>query len=99
MEEKNALDEWYIRHASFKLDAIIVLRTIGMLLAGEQRDESAIAAALDEKAKEEAPGETVSLEPEIKNAPSAADTPGAPNAPTLPSLPSALINRAEAVSS
>lgn len=99
VEEKNALDEWYIRHASFKLDAIIVLRTIGMLLAGEQRDVSAIAAALDEKAKEEAPGETVSLEPEIKNAPSAADTPGAPNAPTLPSLPSALINRAEAVSS
>ncbi len=46
VEEKNALDEWYIRHASFKLDAIIVLRTIGMLLAGEQRDESAIATAL-----------------------------------------------------
>lgn len=51
IEEKNALDEWYIRHASFTLDSIIVLRTIRMVLSGEKRDEPAIAAALHEKAQ------------------------------------------------
>jgi lipopolysaccharide/colanic/teichoic acid biosynthesis glycosyltransferase len=48
-EEKNALDEWYIRHASFYLDARIVLRTILMLLVGDRRDERAIATALAER--------------------------------------------------
>ena len=32
VEEKTALDEWYIRHASLSLDLTIVLQTIGMLL-------------------------------------------------------------------
>ena len=45
-EEKNALDEWYIRHASLLLDASIVLRTLLMLIVGERRDEAAIATAL-----------------------------------------------------
>jgi len=48
VDEKRALDEWYIRNASFKLDAIIALRTLGMLLIGDRRDEGAIAAALNE---------------------------------------------------
>lgn len=98
VEEKNALDEWYIRHASFKLDAIIVLRTIDMLLAGEKRDENAIAAALGEKSKTKCAGETVLDEPKIKNAPSAANAPGVPNTSSAPSPSSALI-KPEAVSS
>lgn len=49
-EEKNALDEWYIRHASLKLDVIILARTIWMFLAGETRDEKAISMAALESA-------------------------------------------------
>ena len=45
-EEKNALDEWYIRHASFRLDLVILLRTVGMLLFGDRRNEKAISMAL-----------------------------------------------------
>ena len=52
-EEKNALDQWYIHHASFKLDAIIVLRTLGMLLIGDRRDEKAITAAFNELSEAE----------------------------------------------
>ena len=48
-EEKTALDEWYIRHASLKLDAVIVLRTIWMLLTSDRRDEKAISTALHEQ--------------------------------------------------
>lgn len=50
VEEKNALDEWYIRHASLRLDFAIVCRTIGMLLKGDRRNEKAIALALLERA-------------------------------------------------
>ena len=46
-EEKNALDAWYIRHASLRLDLNIFFRTIWMLLiTGDLRDEKAIAIAL-----------------------------------------------------
>jgi lipopolysaccharide/colanic/teichoic acid biosynthesis glycosyltransferase len=48
-EEKNALDEWYIRHASLRLDATIVLRTVSMLLTSDRRAEQAIATALFER--------------------------------------------------
>jgi lipopolysaccharide/colanic/teichoic acid biosynthesis glycosyltransferase len=48
-EEKNALDEWYIRHASLRLDARIVLRTAWMLLTSDRRAEQAIATALLER--------------------------------------------------
>jgi lipopolysaccharide/colanic/teichoic acid biosynthesis glycosyltransferase len=48
-EEKNALDEWYIRHASPGLDARIVLRTAWMLLTNDRRSEQAIATALLER--------------------------------------------------
>jgi lipopolysaccharide/colanic/teichoic acid biosynthesis glycosyltransferase len=45
-EEKNALDQWYIRHACLQLDMTIMLRTIWMLLVtGDRRDENAIAVA------------------------------------------------------
>jgi lipopolysaccharide/colanic/teichoic acid biosynthesis glycosyltransferase len=53
VEEKNALDEWYIRRASLFLDFRIVLRTIWMLFAGDRRDEGAIATALAEKFQDE----------------------------------------------
>ncbi len=55
VEEKNALDEWYIRHASPRLDFVIVLRTIGMLLKGDRRNEKAIALALLEKSDDTRP--------------------------------------------
>lgn len=52
-EEKNALDEWYIRHASLRLDGAIVLRTVWMLLKGDRRNEKAIALALLERSQGE----------------------------------------------
>jgi lipopolysaccharide/colanic/teichoic acid biosynthesis glycosyltransferase len=49
-DEKAALDEWYIRHASIWRDLSIVVRTLGMLLVtGDRRDDEAIAAAVDER--------------------------------------------------
>lgn len=51
-EEKNALDEWYIRHASLRLDMAIVLRTIWMLLNGDRRNEKAISLALLEQSQD-----------------------------------------------
>jgi lipopolysaccharide/colanic/teichoic acid biosynthesis glycosyltransferase len=44
-EEKGALDEWYIRHASLSLDFRILLSTLGFLLTGERRSEDALGAA------------------------------------------------------
>ncbi len=52
LEEKTALDEWYIRHASLALDTIIALRTIPVLLGSDRRDENAIAAALRERSSQ-----------------------------------------------
>jgi lipopolysaccharide/colanic/teichoic acid biosynthesis glycosyltransferase len=46
VEEKNALDEWYIRHASFRLELTILARTVLMLFTGDRRDEEAISAAV-----------------------------------------------------
>jgi lipopolysaccharide/colanic/teichoic acid biosynthesis glycosyltransferase len=65
-EEKNALDEWYIRHASLWLDAIIVLRTLWMLLTGDRRDEKAISVALVEKYQGELDNVSDSINSEIK---------------------------------
>jgi lipopolysaccharide/colanic/teichoic acid biosynthesis glycosyltransferase len=48
-EEKSALDEWYIHHASFRLETIILARTVKAFLTGDRRDEKAILAALSEK--------------------------------------------------
>ena len=50
LDEKAALDEWYIRHASIWRDLDIIGRTIGMLLfTGDRRDEKAIAVAVREQ--------------------------------------------------
>ncbi len=65
-EEKNALDEWYIRHASLWLDAVIVLRTVWMLLTGDRRDEKAISLALVEKLQGELVNLSDSINSEIK---------------------------------
>lgn len=48
-DEKNAMDEWYVRHASWKMDFQIALGTIRSLLAPMRRNEAAIAAALEEE--------------------------------------------------
>jgi lipopolysaccharide/colanic/teichoic acid biosynthesis glycosyltransferase len=53
VDEKNALDEWYIRHASLRLDLAILARTVVMLPTGERRNEAAIAAALRERSRGE----------------------------------------------
>lgn len=45
-EEKGALDDWYVAHASAKLDARILLRTLHTMVKGEVRNEAAIARAL-----------------------------------------------------
>lgn len=46
IDEKNALDEFYVRNASFMLDARIVLKTIKTILRGDRRDAS-LEEALD----------------------------------------------------
>ncbi|HEX3944646.1 MAG TPA: sugar transferase [Rhizomicrobium sp.] len=48
-DEKDALDEWYIRHASLFLDLKIGLRTIWVLINGNPRNDTQISAALAEK--------------------------------------------------
>jgi lipopolysaccharide/colanic/teichoic acid biosynthesis glycosyltransferase len=45
VEEKDALDEWYIRNASWQLDLRILFMTLGCLFRGERRSETAVAAA------------------------------------------------------
>jgi lipopolysaccharide/colanic/teichoic acid biosynthesis glycosyltransferase len=40
-EEKNALDEWYVRNASFWVDLKIIGKTIGFMLSGESRHSHA----------------------------------------------------------
>jgi hypothetical protein len=44
-EEKGALDDWYIRHASLWLDARIALLTLRVLFRGERRSEQAVSEA------------------------------------------------------
>jgi lipopolysaccharide/colanic/teichoic acid biosynthesis glycosyltransferase len=57
-DEKNALDAWYIRHASLWLDLKIIIRTIWMLsVTGDRRDEKAISIALLDRSY----GEVVAL--------------------------------------
>jgi hypothetical protein len=50
LHEKIALDEWYVRHASFSLDARILFKTVLVVAFGEVRLESEIKAALSERA-------------------------------------------------
>lgn len=44
-EEKDALDIWYIRHASLALDLKIVIGTLKVVLRGERRCDAAIETA------------------------------------------------------
>lgn len=44
-DDKAALDLWYVRHASFRLDVYILVRTVGTVLFGETINRSAIDAA------------------------------------------------------
>jgi lipopolysaccharide/colanic/teichoic acid biosynthesis glycosyltransferase len=44
-EEKGALDDWYIRHASLRLDLRIALLTLRVLFTGERRSEHAVMEA------------------------------------------------------
>jgi len=62
--EKNALDEWYIRHASLALDIIIGARTVWMVLRGDRRDEQAIAKALAARAQSNREGFAGRTEPD-----------------------------------
>jgi lipopolysaccharide/colanic/teichoic acid biosynthesis glycosyltransferase len=45
IEEKAALDEWYIRNASLQLDLRILYMTLVCVFRGERRSEAAIDAA------------------------------------------------------
>lgn len=47
-EEKNALDEWYVRHASPLIDIQILFRTVRVIVCGESRNEQIISTALSE---------------------------------------------------
>jgi lipopolysaccharide/colanic/teichoic acid biosynthesis glycosyltransferase len=49
VEEKAALDEHYVRHASPFLDLKILLNTVWVMFSGDVRNEEVIAAALAEK--------------------------------------------------
>jgi Bacterial sugar transferase len=44
-EEKDALDDWYIRNASFWLDLHILFLTVQCVFRGERRGDAAIAEA------------------------------------------------------
>ena len=46
VDEKNALDEWYVQNASPWLDFKIVWRTLRTVMWGDRRDENQLAAAL-----------------------------------------------------
>ena len=48
-DEKSALDEWYIQHASLFLDIKIILRTIWVMVHGNPRNDAQISAALVER--------------------------------------------------
>lgn len=48
-DEKGALDEWYVRHASLWLDLRIIALTIRFAFTGERRSESALKNALHEQ--------------------------------------------------
>ena len=47
-EEKDVLDDWYIRHASIMLDLSILARTFWVILRGDRRNEGEISAAVQE---------------------------------------------------
>jgi lipopolysaccharide/colanic/teichoic acid biosynthesis glycosyltransferase len=48
-KEKDALDEWYIQHASLWLDIKILFQTMWVLIRGNPRNDAQISAALAER--------------------------------------------------
>jgi lipopolysaccharide/colanic/teichoic acid biosynthesis glycosyltransferase len=68
IEEKAALDEYYVRHVSPLLDLQILFRTVWVMFRGDVRNEGVIAAALTEKRERAETREEVasSLGPTIK---------------------------------
>ena len=52
-EEKNSLDEWYVRNASLRVDAEIVWRTFVTVVLGDRRKEDQLAAALARARKDQ----------------------------------------------
>jgi lipopolysaccharide/colanic/teichoic acid biosynthesis glycosyltransferase len=48
VEDKTALDVWYLRNASFWLDVTILLRTVVMVVTGERRNDGAIRRAFED---------------------------------------------------
>jgi len=54
-EEKDALDEWYIRNASLWVDLRIIFMTFQCVVQGERRSETAIAAARGMRREQEQP--------------------------------------------
>ncbi len=53
-DEKDALDEWYIRHASFWLDLKIMILTAWVIVRGDRRNEAQVAAAMGERVERQA---------------------------------------------
>jgi hypothetical protein len=49
VEEKDAIDEHYVRHGSICLDFSILARTLCVMPCGDRRNEAIIAAALAKK--------------------------------------------------
>jgi lipopolysaccharide/colanic/teichoic acid biosynthesis glycosyltransferase len=48
-EEKDAIDDWYVQHASLYVDLKIIVRTLLVILRGNPRNDSQISAALAER--------------------------------------------------
>jgi lipopolysaccharide/colanic/teichoic acid biosynthesis glycosyltransferase len=69
VDEKDALDEHYVRHSSGFLDLSILVRTPWVMLRGDRRNEAVIATALAEK-QEHDEGEKRRFWPRGKYAPS-----------------------------
>ncbi|HET9902485.1 MAG TPA: sugar transferase [Xanthobacteraceae bacterium] len=49
VDEKNALDEWYVRHACWRLELLIAMKTVSCLFVPMRRNEEAIRQALMER--------------------------------------------------
>ena len=50
-DEKNALDEWYVYHASLALDLRIIWTTLRIVVRGDARQDDALETALQFRAK------------------------------------------------
>jgi lipopolysaccharide/colanic/teichoic acid biosynthesis glycosyltransferase len=56
VEEKDAIDEHYVKHVSVCLDLKIMLLTACVMVLGDRRNEALIATALAEKHEHDGPG-------------------------------------------